>query len=58
MVDQLQVDGEHGVALGHVHVLQEGGGDVQARLRPHHIKVAAKLYTVLLKIIKILYILA
>ena len=49
MVHQLQVDREHGVALGHVHLLPEDLRDVQAGLCPHHIEVATKLYAVLLK---------
>ena len=51
MVYQLQVDGEHGIAFGHVHLLQKGVRDVQAGLGPHHVEVATKLYTVLLQIV-------
>ena len=49
MVHELQVDGEHGVALGHVHLVQEAGWDVQAGLRPHNVEITTELNTIFLK---------
>ena len=48
VVDELQVDGEHGVDVGDVEVAEIGVGDVEAGLLPHHVEVAGELDTVLL----------
>ena len=50
MVDELQVDGEHGVYVGDVEVAEVGVGDVQPGLLPHHVEVARELHAVLLKL--------
>ena len=48
MVDELQVDRDHGARVGGVDLLGEGLGDVQPGLPPHHVKIATKLHTVFL----------
>ena len=48
MVDELQVDGEHGVYVGDVEVAEVGVGDVEAWLLPHDGEVAGELHTILL----------
>ena len=48
MVDKLQVDRNHGVAVTGVYVVHERVGDVQAGLLPHHVKVGTELNAVLL----------
>ena len=48
MIDQLQVDRDHGVTVAGVDVVQERVGDVQSGLLPHHVEVGAELDAVLL----------
>ena len=48
MVDELQVDRDHGARVGGVDLLGEALGNVQPRLPPHHVKIGAKLHAVFL----------
>ena len=48
MVDEFQVDGEHGVYVGYVEVAEVGIGDVEPGLLPHYIEVTGEFHAVLL----------
>ena len=48
MVDELQVDGDHGAGVRGVYLLGEALGDVQPGLPPHHVKIGAELDAVFL----------
>ena len=50
MVDELEVDGDHGAGVGGVDLLGEALGDVQPGLPPHHVKIRAELDAVFLKV--------
>ena len=50
MVDELQVDGDHGVDVSGVDLSAEALRNVQPGLSPHNIEVGTELNTVLLKI--------
>ena len=49
VVDQLQVDWDHGVLVGGVDLPGEALRDVKPRLSPHHIKIGTELHAVFLK---------
>ena len=51
VVDELQVDGDHGARVRGVYLLGEALGDVQPGLPPHHVKIRAKLDAVFLKVV-------
>ena len=48
MVDELQVDRDHGARVGGVDLLGEALRNVQPRLPPHHVKIGTKLHAVFL----------
>ena len=50
VVDELEVDGDHGARVGGVDLLGEALGDVQPGPPPHHVKIRAELDAVFLKV--------